>query len=67
MGDLIYTIHEGKRYELYNLVLQNYFGVKLATATITSALVSGKSGELAVLSDGDFEKYIDHEDVTRSC
>lgn len=67
MGDLIDTIHEGKRYELHNLVLQNYFGVKLATATITSALVSGKSGELAVLSDGDFEKYIDHEDINRSC
>ena len=67
MGDLIDTIHEGKRYELHSLVLQNYFGVKLATATITSALVSSKSGELAVLSDGDFEKYIDHEDINRSC
>ena len=41
--------------------------MKLAAATITSALASGKSGELADLSDVDFEKYIDHEDVTRSC
>ena len=40
----------------------NFFGVKLTTTTSASALVSGENGELPILSDDDFKKYIDHED-----
>ena len=61
-GDLIDTIDGGKRYELHNLFLQIIFGVKLTTTTSGSELVLGENGELPILSDDDFKKYIDHED-----
>ena len=61
-GDLIDTIDGGKRYELHNLVLQIIFGVKLTTTTSASELVLGENGELPILWDDDFKKYIDHED-----
>ena len=61
-GDLIDTIDGGKRYELHNSVLKIVFGVKLTTTTSASALVLGENGELPILLDDDFKKYIDHED-----
>ena len=61
-GDLIDTIDGGKRYELHNLVLQFFFGVKLTTTTSANELVLGENGELPILSDDDFKKYIDRED-----
>ena len=56
------SIEEGRKYEFYNLNLQNFFGKKLSTTPTKTAVISDEIEEMPILSYDVIKKYIDHEE-----
>ena len=60
-GKFTQLIEEGKKYELNNLNLKNFFVKKLSTTTSTTIALSEEQETKPVLTDDVTKSYIDHE------
>ena len=61
-GDLIDSIEECKIYEVHNLVLMNFFGLKLSTTTSTIITATNDADKvISNLCESDLKEHLDHE------